>query len=109
MLVYDEVVDQWLSMSSGYQDIENLHFDACTFLLTVGISNGASQTVDLSEVFYAPAGPQGAQGIQGPKGEQGEQGVAGPKGAQGLQGPKGDQGEQGVAGPKGAQGIQGAK
>ena len=121
MLVYDEVVDQWLSMSSGYQDIENLHFDACTFLLTVGISNGASQTVDLSEVFYAPAGPQGAQGIQGPKGEQGvqgvagpkgdqgEQGVAGPKGAQGIQGPKGDQGEQGVAGPKGAQGIQGAK
>lgn len=96
MLVYDEVVDQWLSMSSGYQDIENLHFDACTFLLTVGISNGASQTVDLSEVFYAPAGPQGAQGIQGPKGEQGEQGVAGPKGAQGIQGPKGDTGPRGI-------------
>ena len=112
MFVYDEIIDEWLPMGSSYQDIENLHFDACTFLLTVGISNGASQTVDLSEVFYAPAGPQGEPGIQGPKGDkgdQGEPGIQGPKGDSGDQGEPGIQGPKGDKGDEGKQGVQGPK
>ena len=72
MYVYNKKIDQWLYMKSNYQDIENLTFDACTYILTVGISNGTSKSVDLSEVFYAPAGPQGIQDEQGIPGTKGE-------------------------------------
>lgn len=116
MYVYNKKIDQWLYMKSNYQDIENLTFDACTYILTVGISNGTSKSVDLSEVFYAPAGPQGMQGeqgIPGPKGEKGEPGLQGLTGERGLQGLirppglQGMQGEQGIPGSKGDQGEPG--
>ena len=110
MYVYNKKINQWLYMISNYQDIENLTFDACTYILTVGISNGTSKSVDLSEVFYAPAGPQGIQGeqgIPGPKGEKGAKGDPGPKGNQGLLGEQGIPGSKGDQGEPGLPGIQG--
>lgn len=67
-------------------------------IITITLTNGATQT------FEVQNGSKGSQGEQGPAGADGAQGPEGPTGATGPQGPAGEAGPKGETGPAGADG-----